>query len=42
MKTRTTIKAGRIAMNHSQTLKVRTGVKGGRIAVNHSETLMGG
>jgi hypothetical protein len=42
MKTRTTIKAGRIAMHHSQTLKVRTGVKGGRIAVNHSETLMGG
>jgi hypothetical protein len=39
MKTRTSVKGGRLAANNSQVLKVRTGVKGGRLAVNHSEKL---
>jgi hypothetical protein len=39
MITRTSVKGGRLAANHSQVLKVRTGLKGGRLAVNHSERL---
>lgn len=39
MKIRTQLKAGKIALNHSEVLRVRTTVKAGRLATNHSESL---
>ncbi len=46
MKTKTNLKAGRIAANHNQTLlraagvKVKTSMKAGRIAANHNQSLL--
>ena len=50
MKTRTSVKAGRLSSNHNETLvkasgkseglKVRTQIKAGRLAGNHNETLV--
>jgi len=49
MKTKTHLKAGRLAANHNETqaravkvrsLRVRTGVKAGRLAANHNETIL--
>lgn len=48
MKTKTQVKAGRIALNHNETLvrnrtkglKVKTQVKAGRLTFNHNETLV--
>jgi hypothetical protein len=42
MKTKTNVRGGRLAANHSQTvtgLKVRSQVKGGRLAANHNQTI---
>lgn len=48
MKVRTSMKAGRLAGNHNQTLlrqgvkalRVRTSVKAGRLSSNHNQTLV--
>ena len=46
MKTKTNLKAGRLAVNHNHTIvlakgiRVKTGVKAGRLAVNHNQTLL--
>lgn len=42
MKVKSSVKAGKIAINHSQAVKglrVRSGVKAGKITVNHSQTV---
>ena len=42
MKVKANIRAGRISLNHSQTVRglhTRAGVKAGRIAFNHSQTV---
>jgi hypothetical protein len=39
MKLKTRIKAGRIALNHSPTVKVKTRIKAGRLAANHNPTV---
>ncbi len=43
MKTRLTVKAGRIALNHNEArnLKVRSRVKSGTLPPNHNETKLG-
>ena len=46
MKTKTNLKAGRLAVNHNQTIvrtkgiRVKTGVKAGRLCGNHNQTLL--
>jgi len=42
MKVKSSVKAGKIALNHNQAVKglrVRAGVKAGRIITNHSQTV---
>jgi hypothetical protein len=46
MKVKTSVKGGRLAANHNETLaratglKVRTNVKAGRLSANHNGTLV--
>jgi len=44
MKIKTNVKAGRIALNHNQTvgLKVKSGVKGGDMELQHNQTMARG
>ena len=42
MRIKTNVKAGRIALNHNQTIKrlrVKSNVKAGKIALNHNQTV---
>jgi len=39
MTTRTQLKAGKLAANHSETLQVRSAIKAGRLAANHNGSL---
>ena len=42
MRIKTSVKAGKLASNHNQTVKrlrVKTNVKAGAIAANHNQTL---
>jgi hypothetical protein len=44
MKVKSSVKAGKIALNHNQAVKglrVKAGVKAGRIVTNHSQTVNG-
>lgn len=41
MKIRTNVKAGRIALNHNESLvRVRTNVKAGALSMNHNQTMV--
>ena len=45
MRMETNVKAGRLALNHSQTVrspKVKSGVKAGAVAINHNQTITRG
>jgi hypothetical protein len=46
MKIKSTIKAGRKALNHNQTvargMRVRSSIKAGRIVLNHNQTVRKG
>ena len=35
---RTALKAGKIILNHNETLQVRTALKAGKLGLNHNET----
>ena len=44
MKVKSSVKAGKIALNHNQAVKglrVKAGVKAGRIVSNHNQTVNG-
>ena len=42
MRIMTSVKAGRIALNHNQAfrLRVKSNIKAGKIAINHNQTLV--
>ena len=39
MQVKSTLKAGKIALNHNESVKLKTGLRAGKLASNHNETM---